>query len=244
MKCSIVTVCYNALGTLPTTIRSFQSQQYKNKEHIIVDGASSDGTSSYLRDNQIEGTWVSEPDRGIYDAMNKGVRMSSGDVIGILNADDAYYDSNVLDTVMSVFDRYDKLDAVYGDVVFEKQGKVWRNYSAKNWSPTRLAWGFMPPHPGVFLRKSLFHTYGLYKTDYEIAADYELIIRLFWKHGIEAHYHPMITTRMALGGVSTRNMGSNILLNKEILRGCRENGLKTNYFKIYSKYFVKWKELL
>lgn len=245
MKCSIVTVSYNALETLPRTLESFQSQNYINKEHIIVDGGSQDGTLGYLQQiNFRDIVWSSETDHGIYDAMNKGIEAASGDVIGILNADDVFYDDQVLENIMTCFDENTSIDAVFCDVIFEKNGKVWRHYSAKNWHPDRLAWGYMPPHPGVFLRKSVFDQFGKYKTNYQIAADYELIIRLFWKNRIRTKYLPIITTSMALGGVSTRNLKSNILLNQEIKRGCEENGLKTNYLKIYTKYLFKWKELL
>jgi glycosyltransferase involved in cell wall biosynthesis len=245
LNCSIITVAYNALQTLPSTLESFQFQTYGAKEHIVVDGGSEDGTVDYLNDLSYDNIiWSSQADDGIYDAMNKGIRSSTADIVGILNADDVFYDDKVLERVLSCFVDHPDLDAVYADVVFEKNSKVWRHYSAKQWSPDRLGWGFMPPHPGVFLRKSLFDQYGYYKTDYSIAADYELIIRLFWKHRIKAMYLPIVTTTMSLGGVSTRNFNSNIVLNKEIRRACEENGLSTNYLKIYSKYLYKWKELL
>jgi glycosyltransferase involved in cell wall biosynthesis len=210
-----------------------------------VDGGSNDGTLGYLR--QIENSnvvWSSENDDGIYDAMNKGIQTSTGDVIGILNADDIFHNDQVLTQVMSFFEENSEIDAVYGDIVFKKKEKVWRHYSAKNWYPNRLGWGFMPPHPGVFLKRSLFEQLGFYKTDYTIAADYELIIRFFWKHRIRCRYIPIVTTSMSLGGVSTKNVKSNILLNQEIRRACLENGLPTNYLKIYSKYLIKWRELI
>lgn len=245
MKCSIITVTYNALRTLPATVESFQGQSYRDKEHIIIDGGSEDGTSTFLRQLNLNNlSWTSESDRGIYDAMNKGILGSTGSVIGILNADDVFYDSDVLQNVMTCFHGRPNLDAVYCDVVFTKKGRVWRHYSAKQWKPHRLAWGFMPPHPGVFLRREIFDRFGYYKTDYQIAADYELLIRLFWKHNIQSTYLPFVSTNMSLGGVSTRSVKSNLILNQEIKRACLENGLSTNYFKIYSKYLFKWKELV
>ncbi len=245
MKCSIITVAYNARQTLPNTLESFQSQTYVDKQQIVVDGGSGDGTATYLQSADLDNVlWSSESDNGIYDAMNKGIHRSDGDVVGILNADDVFHDDQVIDHVISYFRDNPDLDAVYGDVVFKKNDKIWRHYSAKEWYPERLGWGFMPPHPGLFLRKKLFDQFGLYKTDYSIAADYELIIRLLWKHRVKSSYLPIVTTTMSLGGVSTRNLNSNIILNKEILRACRENGLSTNYLKIYSKYLFKWRELI
>lgn len=245
MKCSVITVAYNALQTLPNTIQSFQSQTYANKEQIVVDGGSQDGSLTYLENLDFDDlVWTSKKDKGIYDAMNNGILTSTGEIVGILNADDVFYDDEVIEQVMSIFIDDPELDAVYANVIFERNGKTWRHYSAKEWSPERLSWGFMPPHPGVFLRKSLFDQFGYYKTDYSIAADYELIIRLFWKHRIRSRYIPMVTTNMSLGGVSTRNLNSNVILNREIKRACLENGLSTNYLKIYSKYLFKWKELL
>ncbi|MEQ9299874.1 MAG: glycosyltransferase family 2 protein [Cyclobacteriaceae bacterium] len=245
MKCSVITVAYNALQTLPNTIQSFQSQTYSNKEQIVVDGGSQDGSLPYLQSLDFDDlVWASKKDQGIYDAMNNGILTSTGEIVGILNADDVFYADEVIEQVMSIFIDNPELDAVYADVIFERNGKTWRHYSAKEWSPERLSWGFMPPHPGVFLRKSLFDQFGYYKTDYSIAADYELIIRLFWKHRIRSRYIPIVTANMSLGGVSTRNLNSNVILNREIKRACRENGLSTNYLKIYSKYLFKWKELL
>lgn len=246
MKISVVTVCRNAASTLQQNIESVEEQNYADKEHIIVDGQSTDGTIKLLHSltRDVVQRWLSEPDHGIYDAMNKGIAMSSGDIIGILNADDIFFDKGTLTKVINVFNSNPEVDLVYGDVVFEKAGSIWRTYSARKWQPKQLAWGVMPPHPGVFVKKALYERLGLYKIDYQIAADYELLVRYFLSEKVKPLYLPLITTRMSLGGVSTRGFSSNLLLNREILRACRENNLYTNYLMIYSKYFYKWVELI
>ena len=247
MKVSIITVCYNSVDTIEDTILSVRSQSYPHIEHIVVDGGSRDGTIDVIRkyDNQIT-RWISEPDKGIYDAMNKGIELASGEVIGTLNADDFYYSPEVISEVVQILQSH-AVEIVFGDVVFvdpKNLNRVTRTYSAKNWRPEKFAWGFMPPHPSCFVKRSCFHRYGMFKTDYEIASDYELLIRFLLVNRIPYHYLPLKMVKMRTGGVSTRNLNSNIILNNEIIRGCRENGIKTSYWKVYSKYFRKVFELM
>jgi glycosyltransferase involved in cell wall biosynthesis len=248
MKISIVTVVYNNAATIAHTIESVLAQDYTNIEYIIVDGLSTDGTVEIIEqfDDRIA-KFVSEKDAGIYDAMNKGIRMATGEVIGILNADDYFNDSSTISSIAAAFKSDKTLDATIADIVFiknEDQYKVLRHYSARKWRPAKFAWGYMPPHPSFFCKRELFDRLGYYKTDYRIAADYELLIRFLLVNKARFRYLPIVTTRMRMGGASTKNLNSIITLNAEIKRGCDENKVYTNYLMIYSKYFKKPFEFL
>ena len=248
MKISIITVVYNNVDTIAQTIESVLGQDYNDVEYIVVDGQSTDGTVELIK--KYEGNiakFVSEMDDGIYDAMNKGIRMATGDLIGILNGDDFFNSHTTLSQIADAFIRDEKLDATIADIVFVRdndQEKVIRHYSAKKWRPSRFAWGYMPPHPSFFCRKKIYERLGYHKTDYKIAADYELLIRFLLVNRINFKYLPLITTKMRMGGASTKNLNSNIILNKEIKRGCTENNVYTNYWMIYSKYLFKPFEFL
>ncbi len=247
MKISVITVSYNAEQTIEATLRSVVNQEYSNVEHILVDGASSDRTIDRIEQyKRLNFRWISEPDDGIYHAMNKGLAMATGDVIGFLNADDVFADSEVLATVAGVFGN-SGVDACYADLVYVRKDnphKVVRYFSSGSFSPARLAFGQMPAHPTFYLRREYFAKYGGFKTDYDIAADYELVTRMFTKFAINAVYVPQVWVKMNMGGVSTRSWRSNIILNREILRACRENFVSTNMFKIYSKYPVKLLQMI
>lgn len=248
MKISVVTVVYNNASTIAHAIDSVLSQDYDDIEYIIVDGKSTDGTVAIIESyGSMIQQFVSEKDKGIYDAMNKGIKMATGDVIGILNADDFFHDTTTISKIAAAFNEDEKLDATIADIVFikgEDYDKVLRRYSAKSWRPTKFAWGYMPPHPSFFCKKYLYEKLGYHQTDYKIAADYELLIRFFLVNKIRYKYLPIITTRMRMGGASTRNINSIITLNREIKRGCEENDVYTNYLMIYSKYFFKPFEFL
>lgn len=242
MKISIITVVYNNVATIRNAIESVLAQNYSNVEYIIIDGASTDGTLDIIKEfiGRIH-TVISEKDFGLYDAMNKGILAATGEIVGILNSDDFFYDNNVLTKITSAFINSD-IDATVADIVFVKENslnKVLRKYSAAKWKPSKFAWGYMPPHPSFFVKRSLFNKLGLYKTDYKIAADYELLIRYLFVNKVRWKYLPMITTKMRMGGASTKGVKSIIILNKEISRGCRENDIYTNYAMIYFKYFFK-----
>ncbi|MFM7852044.1 MAG: glycosyltransferase family 2 protein [Flammeovirgaceae bacterium] len=246
MKVSIITVCYNAASTIVDAIHSVRQQDYEPIEYIVVDGNSTDGTVDVIQQHHSDiDRWVSEPDKGIYDAMNKGVAMATGDVVGILNSDDFYSSQSIISQVARQFENPD-VDAVFGDLVIvdpKELNKVVRKYSARQWNPQKLAWGFMPPHPTFFVRKKFYEDLGLYKTDYRISSDYELMIRFLLVHKLRYKYIPLQMVTMRKGGVSSRNIKSNIILNEEIVRACNENGVRTNRFMIYSKYFKKIGEL-
>lgn len=246
MKVSLLTVCYNSAGTVADSIKSVRSQDYKDVEYIIVDGNSNDGTKEIIKaNNDLIDKWISEPDKGIYDAMNKAIKMATGEVVGILNSDDFYSSSNVISQVAKAFND-STVDAVFGDLVFVDPNnlkKVVRRYSSAKWSPEKFARGFMPAHPTFFVRRKYYEQIGLFKTDYKIAADYELLIRFLYVHKLKYKYLPLNMVTMRKGGVSSRGIRSNIILNDEIIRGCRENGINTSVFKVYPKYFTKLFEL-
>lgn len=244
MRFSVITVSFNSSATIRNTINSVLLQTYPNLEYIIIDGASSDGTQAIVRSfgNKIS-KFISEPDQGIYDAINKGISLASGDIIGILNSDDVFYNNTVIEKVAKVF-KSQNPDAIYGDVQFvDDKGSVARYYSSKRFSPRKFRYGFMPAHPSFYAKRELFEKFGYYKTDYEIAADYELLIRFLYVHKIKTRYLEMPFVSMLKGGISNKSIKSNIVLNREILRACKENGISTNYLFIYSKYFRKVFEL-
>lgn len=247
MKVSLITVSYNSAPTIKDTIESVLSQDHADIEYIIVDGNSKDGTKDIIQSYGSRITkFLSEPDKGIYDAMNKGIRMVTGEVVGMINSDDFYSSAHVISAVAAAFSN-PKVDAVFGDLVFVDPSnlkRVVRRYSSKGWIPAKFARGFMPAHPTFFVRRKFYDLFGLFKTDYRIAADYELLIRFLFVHQLKYQYLPLNMVTMRKGGVSSNGLKSNIILNEEIIRGCRENGISTNYLKVYSKYFTKFFELM
>lgn len=243
MKISVITVAYNAEKTIGDTINSVDAQGFDDVEYIVIDGASTDGTVGVIHDNENKITkWISEKDNGLYDAMNKGIAMATGDIIGFLNADDVYADNGVLARVSSVVE--EGVDGCYADVCFVRNDlqTVVRRYRSSRFHVGRLAYGWMPAHPSLFLRRELYERYGGFKVDYQIAADYELIVRFFHRFHIKAVYVPEVWVKMRLGGVSNRSLYSNYILSREIVRACRENGMQTNMLKVSLKYPLKLME--
>ncbi|WP_312067450.1 glycosyltransferase family 2 protein [Empedobacter sp.] len=239
MKISIITVCWNASATLEETIKSVASQTYNNIEYIIVDGGSTDSSVDIIKKyTNVIDIWVSEKDKGLYDAMNKGVAMATGDYIGILNADDTFFEKNTIEKVAK-FLQDNPLDACVGDIVQHKNGKIIRKYSSKNWIPEKLKIGFMAPHPAIFFKKELFQKFGNYKLGYKIAADYELIIRYFIKHTITWKYSGITTTSMSVGGASSSGLSSYNKITEEVAKAFTDNKISYSPFKV--KYRVFWK---
>ena len=243
---SLITVVRNGEATIGQCMDSIRQQTVLPFEYIVVDGNSTDGTLSVINKHWWDGVKViSEPDDGIYDAMNKGIRNATGDVVGILNSDDFYIDSEVIAKVASAFDELET-DSLFADLVYvrpDNLNHVVRYYSGAGFAPHKFARGQMPPHPTFFVRRECYLKYGLFKTDYTIAADFELLVRFFCMHRISYHHLPEVIVKMRTGGVSTRNFKSNIILNREVLRACAENGIPTNVLNVYSKYFYKCREL-
>lgn len=245
MKVSIITVAFNSAATIAHCMQSVLDQSYSNIEYIVVDGLSKDNTLNIVREFEPlfagKMRWISENDNGIYDAMNKGLHMATGDVVGILNSDDFFTDNDVIEKVAQAFTD-DKIDAVYGDVHFVREtnlSRCVRYYSSAGFRPWWLRFGIMPAHPSFYARKEVFQKAGLYKTDYKIGGDFEMMVRLFKRFDIKTKYLPMVFVTMRMGGTSTKNVGSRLTLLREDTRACRENGVYTHPLLICLKYFYK-----
>lgn len=247
MKISLVTATYNSGEVLHCALDSVLGQTYADFEYIIVDGASNDDTIKVVhryeplfKDRML---WISEPDRGIYDAFNKGIRMATGDIIGILNSDDFFTSNDVLEKVAAGFS--EDIDAVYGDIHFVRPDDLnhcVRYYSSKIFRRGLMRLGFIPAHPTFYCRKSCFEKYGYYKTDYKIAADFDLLLRFIYVHNIRIKYLPMDMVTMRLGGASTNGFKSRLMGMKEHLRSFKENGIYTNRFILSLRYLYKLTE--
>lgn len=235
---SVVTVVFNGAATIEHTICSVLEQTYENFEHIIIDGGSSDGTLDILRkyDGDID-YWVSEKDAGIYDAMNKGIFLAQGDYVGMLNSDDYFADPKVLVKIAEQF-KSSNTDAVFSclDIVDPASlNRVFRKYRIPNFNKFMLRIGVMPPHPTFYCKKSCYEKAGKYRTDYRIAADFEMLVRLLVKHHITWAFFDETTVKMRSGGLSSRGIKSSWIVNHEIIRACLENGLYTNIFFLMLK---------
>ncbi len=244
---SVITVCYNSASTIGQCLQSVSVQDWPNVQHIVIDGASTDGTVEILNAHQAHlAIIVSEPDQGIYDAMNKGLDLARGEIVCFLNADDLYASKSVLSQVVQQFQQH-HLDAVIGDVAFfnpKDPQKSIRRYRSDRFTPARLAWGWMPSHPALFLKRTVMTKVGNFKTDYRIAGDYEYVVRAFYNSKLQYRHLPEVLVHMQIGGASSKDWRSRVLLNQEVLRACRENGVPTNMFKILSKYPLKLLELI
>jgi glycosyltransferase involved in cell wall biosynthesis len=238
-------VCFNAEKTIEKTIQSVLAQDYFDLEYIVIDGLSKDSTMSIVNKYKSNIAIIkSEKDKGMYDGINKGIELASGAVIGILNADDEFASNSIISEIAKAFHANPRLEATIGDIAFRNDArKQTRYYSSANWHPNRFVWGFMPAHPTFYCKKELFSRFGAYRTDFDIAADYELLIRFFKVNKISFQYLSLLMVNMSLGGKSTKNLNSTIKINKEIKRGCSLNGLYTNYLMLYSKYLIKIFEL-
>lgn len=246
MKISIITAAYNSSAHIADCVKSINDQTYHDIEHIIVDGASSDNTLEIVNGipNRVVKI-ISEPDKGIYDAMNKGILAATGDVVGILNSDDFFTSDDVIQTVVDSFKNND-IDALYGDVHFvspDNLSKSVRYYSSSVFKPLLFRFGFMPAHPSFYMKKECYDKYGLYALDYKIASDYDLLIRYLYKEKIKYKYIKKDFVTMRTGGVSTENLNSRVTLNKEIVRACRKYGIYTNMLMLSLKYLYKIFEL-
>lgn len=248
MKVSIITVSYNSAETIRDTIESVLEQSYKDIEYIIVDGNSKDETMAIVTSYGDKVTKVlSEPDKGIYDAMNKGVALATGDIIGILNSDDFYETNNAIEDIVDHFKANIEAEVVFGDVVFVEPSnlnKIVRYYSSKKFKAAKLRFGWMPPHPATFIKKSVYDQYGLYKLGYKISADYEMFVRLLMVAKVKFSRIDKVIVRMRSGGASTDGIKSSLTLNQEIVRACRENGVYTNLLLVLLKIPFKLIELI
>lgn len=251
MKISVVTVTFNSEKTIACTIESVLNQKYDDYEYIVVDGGSKDTTVDIIKEwePKFNGKmrWISERDKGMYDGINKGIRMATGDVVGIINSDDFFHRNDIFEKINDAFVSNPDVEAIYGDVRFvnpDNLEKTVRYYSSKNWAPWRFRFGFMPAHPSFYTKRENFEKYGYYQYDYHIAADYELLIRHLYTNKVPSKYIPLDFMKMRTGGRSTDGIKANIRLNKEIVRACSENGIWTCMPLLFLKYFVKVFELV
>ena len=243
MKVSLITVCFRSAGVIRSAIESVLSQKGVDVDYIVVDGGSNDGTVEILKEYESKFAgrmrWISESDEGMYDALNKGIKMAEGDVVGILNADDILEDENTLAFIASSFES--GVDCVYGDIRFVRgeSKKTTRYYSSKRWRPWMHNWGFMPAHPSVYVRSEVFDRVGGYKLGYDISADFEWMVRLLCKARVKARYLPRSIVTMRLGGKSTAGLKAMVKLNRENVRANRENGYFCCLPMMLPKYFFK-----
>jgi glycosyltransferase involved in cell wall biosynthesis len=240
-KVSIITVVFNNREMIKNAIASVLNQTYKNIEYIVIDGSSDDGTIDVIRSyGKKISKFSSEKDSGIYDAMNKGIRMATGDIVGILNSDDIYIDNFVISKVVMQFINT-HCDSLYADLVYvnpRNVDKIIRYYDSGIFCLSRFSSGIMPAHPTFFVKREVYKKYGIFRTDLKIAADFDLMIRFLFCHKISSHYMKSVLVKMSTGGVST-SLSSIWINSMEQLKVCHENGINTNIFKILFKYVPK-----
>lgn len=250
MVISIITATYNSEKTLHDTFRSVLLQNYTNYEYIVIDGGSKDGTVDIIRayeplfDGRMK--WISEPDKGIYDAMNKGIRKATGDVVGLLNSDDFYTSNDILARVASVFNN-DGIDAVYGDIHFVNDSdlkKCVRYYSSKPFHRWWMRFGFMPAHPSFYCKRSVYEKYGAFNLTYKVAADFECLLRLIFIHRIKTKYLPLDFVTMRTGGASTSGMESHKQIMHDHQLAFKKNGVYSNVFFELLRYGYKVCEII
>ena len=264
MKISLITACYNSVGTIRTAIESVLSQKSVDVEYIVVDGGSKDGTVDVIKEFAARPVrpaspgcpvikWLSEPDRGMYDAINKGIKMATGDVVGILNADDVLATDDTLAKIATQFGELgtgngERVDCVYADIRFVREGetvealrgtKAVRYCSAAKWRPWMFRFAAMVPHPSFYVRRECFERLGGYSLDYRICADFELELRYLYLAKLKAAYLPECVVVMRMGGMSTAGWRSNVLINREDLRALRAHGVWSCLPLIYLKYLFK-----
>jgi len=237
VKLSIITTVLNSADTIQTCIESVRNQ-HQPVEHIIIDGGSTDGTLEIIEEYRSRlAKVVSERDEGIYDGMNKGLRLATGDIIGLLNADDVYAGPDILTKVAKVFNE-EHVDSCYGDLVYvhpHNTEKVIRYWHSGSYSVRQFYWGWMPPHPTFFVRRSVYERYGLFNLDLGSAADYELMLRFLVKHRITTAYIPEILVKMRSGGMSNASLKRRLIANRNDRLAWKVNGLKPYPWTLYFK---------
>jgi glycosyltransferase len=245
MKVSIITVCFNSAATLADTFRSIAQQDYPQIEHIVVDGASTDGTVALIKQHETQiARWISEPDKGIYDAMNKGLAMATGDIMGILNSDDMLATPHSISQIVAAF-REQPNGCVYGDLVYVKRQntqQIVRYWKAGKGTSRKFYFGWMPPHPTFYISRTVLEQCGYYDLRFPVAADYEYMLRVMVKHGVPASYVPKVLVKMRLGGHSNQSVNSRKRSYFENHQAWRVNGLKPYFFTVWLKIARKFKQ--
>lgn len=236
MKISIVTACYNSASTIRDTLRTIQMQTHKDIEHIVIDGGSTDGTLEILEQNKQHIAYLtSEPDNGLYDAMNKGITKATGDVIGLLNSDDLFANQHVLMNVNNALTD-ERIDACYGDLVYVNNGDI--NQVARYWKScaydaSLFSKGWVPAHPTFYVRRAIHEKHSmLFNLDYKLAADYDVLLRLLYVHNIKTTYIPDVMVKMRLGGATNKSLKNIINQNKEIMRILQNNNCAYSPIKL------------
>lgn len=247
MKFSIITVSFNNAAFIAETIESVLAQDHTEIEYIIVDGASTDGTVDIVKGySERIHTFISEPDKGVYDAMNKGVHAATGDVIGFVNADDMLASIDVISTLNTAFEVGDE-DAIYGDACMVDANdvqKVKRFWKGGEYSREQFRKGWMPPHLGTYIKRQCYLDHGSFRTDLSVSADYELMLRFMYKHKVSARYLPKVIVRFRLGGVSNRSLAHIWKANVEVYRSWKLNDLRISPFIIFQKPLRKLRQIV
>lgn len=238
MKISIITIVYNNRETITDTIESVLGQTYPDIEYIVVDGQSTDGTVEAVKNygNKIT-TFISEPDKGLYDAINKGIRLATGDVIGLLHSDDIFYSKDTVSNIAEAFLKHDT-ESVYGDLLYVQKSNtdiVVRNWVSGKYKRENFLFGWMPPHPTFYVKREIYQKLGLYNTIFKSAADYELMLRFLYKHNISTTYIPEKLVKMRVGGKSNATLKNRLHANQEDYRSWIINGLKPPFYTRFLK---------
>lgn len=237
LSISVITVCFNSANRIRYTLESIRNQTYSNVEHIIIDGASTDRTLQIARSFPHVSKIISEKDEGIYDAINKGIQYASGDIIGILNSDDVYASNDVLDIVAHTFETTNT-DTVYGDLQYvhpKNTNRVLRNWKSGKFNSNKFKYGWMPPHPTFFVKKEVYYKAGIFDTTLKTAADYELMLRILYKHQFSSAYIPKVLVKMAAGGASNISLGARLKANSDDRKAWALNGLTPYFFTLFLK---------
>lgn len=237
MRVSIITVCFNSAATIADTIKSVQRQRYHDIEHIIVDGLSTDNTVEIINSTGFTGRLICEKDNGLYDAMNKGITMATGDIVGILNSDDFYPDENAISDVVKLFHQ-NSCQVVYADLDFinvSHPKKIVRKWRSGHYRYEKFNFGWMPPHPTFFVKREVYEMYGMFNTGLKSAADYELILRFLYVHKVKAQYLPRVLVHMRAGGMSNRSLTHRIKAHMEDYKAWRINGGSPHWYTIVLK---------
>ncbi len=247
MKVSVITVCFNAAAEIDESIRSVIAQDHGDIEHIVVDGGSTDGTQERVRRYaECIAHFVSEPDHGVYDAMNKGLRRATGEVVAFVNAGDMLATRNTVSYMVRAFAEHDA-DVIYGDALMVDPAditKVKRFWKGGEYRRGNFRKGWMPPHLGTYIRRSAYERYGLFNMQLKVSADYELMFRFLYKHRLKAQYVPKVLVRFRLGGVSNRSLGHIWRANVEVYRAWRMNGERVSPLIILRKPLAKLGQML
>lgn len=242
-KISIITICFNAEKTIAQTIQSVFNQLYENIEYIIIDGASTDNTLKEIEPyKQRISTLISESDKGLYDAFNKGLNRATGDIIGILNSDDFYPNNEVIGKVINLFNSHPNSEAVSTSVQIFKNNQFtqpFRTYHAKSFKKWQFRLGMQPPHPGFFITKNALTKVGNYNDQFRISGDFDWLLRAIWVNNIKTTYSNLITVFMRDGGLSASGFSSKKRMNNENLKSLKANGIYSNLIFIYAKYLLK-----